>query len=519
MHHCLAVPELVDLIISAGLNAFEDRNDLAALAITSTTFHESALNLLWQEQSSVVNLVKCMPPDLWEFSLVDDIETLIFLREIVPEDWDRVFKYSRRVKSLSLFISDDPDMTAFYEGLRKGIPGGYLMPNLQHLLWEENMAAECPFINLFLGPQVTSIELNVEARDNDHCSLLDKLAILQPELRSVVITSINGKSGQAEQSSLWSFIRALPRLKALDVPILDSATLIHLGRITDFKSLTVDILAAQPGCLPGIADQPMFLDLQIISLNMESTAMFNNTTRRGMQITTLLTLFRMFNNSPLRRVVAKPIVEYNWDLPKELVEVIGENSQIKDLNSLILDFVEAGPEDVVACPKEFFRPLFNFPNITSLEIRVPSGYDIDDAMIAEMSRTWRSLRNFNLASSSMFESSCTPNSLYHLAQCRDLLTIRLTFWASGVSYPPPSLIFPPSDHSPTSPLRYLDVEWSQTTDSDVEVIASFISSLFPSLLQIEANRTEAMRDWNLKNWGDIDARVQELQNLQAELHE
>ncbi|KAJ7508129.1 hypothetical protein B0H11DRAFT_2308329 [Mycena galericulata] len=123
-------------------------------------------------------------------------------RAVVTSDWDRVLKYSARVK---FFVSDRrPSMTTVYEAIKDTAPGEYLLPHLEHLSWRHQSAACWPFIGLFLGPCITSVELSVQ-RGGPH-PLLATLAQRYPELRSVSIEGLNARSDPSERRQLSRFI-------------------------------------------------------------------------------------------------------------------------------------------------------------------------------------------------------------------------------------------------------------------------------------------------------------------------
>jgi hypothetical protein len=80
MHRCLRIQELLALIFShldltehSGRQSYNSRQptlqDLAVLARTCCTFHGPALDHLWRS-SALVNLLRCMPADLW---MVDEV--------------------------------------------------------------------------------------------------------------------------------------------------------------------------------------------------------------------------------------------------------------------------------------------------------------------------------------------------------------------------------------------------------------------------------------------------------------
>ncbi|KAJ7824275.1 hypothetical protein B0H13DRAFT_1539709, partial [Mycena leptocephala] len=71
MHHCLTVPEIVDMIcfhldprLSENARLDTPRN-LGMVARTCRFFQGPALDHLWSSASLGTVLVRCMPSDLW----------------------------------------------------------------------------------------------------------------------------------------------------------------------------------------------------------------------------------------------------------------------------------------------------------------------------------------------------------------------------------------------------------------------------------------------------------------------
>lgn len=67
INRLLSVSEILSLIAE---EAAEDRRSLVALAQTCHSFCSPALDVLWRSQSGLVNILNCMPADLWETSYV-----------------------------------------------------------------------------------------------------------------------------------------------------------------------------------------------------------------------------------------------------------------------------------------------------------------------------------------------------------------------------------------------------------------------------------------------------------------
>jgi hypothetical protein len=87
MHVCLSIPEILDIICnelapSDDLDGVynHDLASLAALARTSRTFSEPALNAIWCGLPTLVPLLRCMPSDLWGEMDMEEGDPLEFVR-------------------------------------------------------------------------------------------------------------------------------------------------------------------------------------------------------------------------------------------------------------------------------------------------------------------------------------------------------------------------------------------------------------------------------------------------------
>jgi hypothetical protein len=73
MHPALRIAEIVGLICDSFDPDYEPKT-LLALARTATFFTHSVLNGLWESQATLINVLRCLPADLWdvERGLLDD---------------------------------------------------------------------------------------------------------------------------------------------------------------------------------------------------------------------------------------------------------------------------------------------------------------------------------------------------------------------------------------------------------------------------------------------------------------
>ncbi|KAJ7089917.1 hypothetical protein C8R44DRAFT_892103 [Mycena epipterygia] len=245
MHHCLEI-----LVFSKLSPVGAGAKDLAAPARTCITFHDIALDALWWYQYTIVNLIRCMPADLWDTVLVHGTDaTLRLSRPIVASDWTRLLRYSHRIKNLT--CGDHPmypDLSEVFERLRLGVPGDDLLPNLETL---------------------TAIHLGYCDPDTEE-AILPILARKVPTLRSVVINILQLEMGENRHPHVSAFLQALSRVRSIMVSngTLDAAALLHLGQLTTLEKL--NIILPDSISFPGINDGTLFSNLHAVALHIGS---------------------------------------------------------------------------------------------------------------------------------------------------------------------------------------------------------------------------------------------------------
>ncbi|KAJ6531420.1 hypothetical protein DFH09DRAFT_1409469 [Mycena vulgaris] len=154
MHRSLQIADILDLILNhLAPEHYTGFRDSASLARTCKFFQDPALDILWSFQEGPRNIFHCMPDDLWR-----DMSRVEMRRPLVPDDWERVLTYSRRVKTFSYLPSlpeSDVDVLVALNACR---PEGGIFPNLQRITWCSSDARR-RYIRLFLGPSIRAISL------------------------------------------------------------------------------------------------------------------------------------------------------------------------------------------------------------------------------------------------------------------------------------------------------------------------------------------------------------------------
>ncbi|KAJ7033795.1 hypothetical protein C8F04DRAFT_1039070 [Mycena alexandri] len=169
MHRCWSISEVLKMIFEhLPPDTGFGRKALSRLARTCHRFTEPSLDSLWREQDSFTPLLRCFPA-VWEESNDEPQFDFNLDTTVVPEHWARVLFYSNRIKRLLVEPHSAPTLEIL-QFFNMSVPADFLMPNLQHLLWDPDNDESFPFIRLFLGPNITSLDSNINVRDTS-CEL------------------------------------------------------------------------------------------------------------------------------------------------------------------------------------------------------------------------------------------------------------------------------------------------------------------------------------------------------------
>ncbi|KAF8134106.1 hypothetical protein K438DRAFT_2031481, partial [Mycena galopus ATCC 62051] len=149
-------------------------------------------------------------------------------------------------------------MTGVFKALHEASHGDYLFPNLEHLFWQYFDDGYSPYIDPFLAPRLKTIQIREEG--DGRCPGLTTLRQKHTGLISVVIEEVNGDCENAHSNELYDFVRTLLRVEVLDVRILDTETLKHLGHLPTLK--TLHTMLYNSVAFPGVTNSSMFSTLR-----------------------------------------------------------------------------------------------------------------------------------------------------------------------------------------------------------------------------------------------------------------
>ncbi|RDB18190.1 hypothetical protein Hypma_000521 [Hypsizygus marmoreus] len=457
MHRCLAVNELLSLIFE---NLFLDRGSedeelledvvaeeaLANLAITCRSFTEPALNHLWRVQRVFANLVRCMPHDLWVQH--GPRAVLTFRRALCQTDWDRFDFYARRIRQIgapNLLEISDVTMVEVGEDVFIALatyqPIRVLLPNLLALYCMPWSWAALPYIQAFIGHQLTTFDLGVEAffdegrgrsdlSPNYLVSLFSALSHHSPMITSLSI-GLNGLNRDVEEAFL-TCVGSLKHLRDADIFIPDmegeEELMACLANAPLLESLCADVTSASCHLYTTVHNR--FQNLRILVAEFE-----------GLQLVgrTLGAMQCQFDELRIRPSV--PETTTNWQLPQLGQSLLVFRNHPCRLTLTVLELcpVELPTRDPEDDSKmsDILRPLFDLVNLQHVEIVMDQTVDLGDSWLTDASKAWPSLSHLTLASSSPSKPNLTLAAVGSLIQnCPDLRSFSLRVDAtSNAGYP------------------------------------------------------------------------------------
>ncbi|KAJ7469577.1 hypothetical protein FB451DRAFT_1255036 [Mycena latifolia] len=476
MHRCLTILEIVEMICSnLEPTSSPAHKALAVLARTSPVFSGPALDVLWKTQTSLVPLLRCMPPDLFEISPSTDHWNRAWrlARPILATDWERSRIYASRVKSFVFSYWSLRGMKDIMPVLGLSVPGGSLFPNLTKLRWTPSVSVEFTQIHIFITPRLTSISFSCSF-SHTNLSLLSTLATTCPRLSRISVP-FHPNLTQADRATS-PFICALPCIKSLTMGRPDMLALEHLGRLPTLTSLT--LLSVSSLSAPSLKPYPTFNHLRDLSVTADA-------------IHLATTFLAMCSGPPLTSLYVSFAACASGAQTEALYNTVKKCCSHTSLTTLTLENdLTDSPADGQAglvITGNFLHILSCFTNLTSLSITSAIGFDLDDATIASLAPAWPQMQQFKLntsVSSTRPQGRLTLQCLSSLAELWPRLeTLQLHFDARRIPESQSGRA-PPMQRSLTS----LDVTCSKLSTS--APVARFVSGIFPNLVSITTYREE-----------------------------
>ncbi|KAJ7614436.1 hypothetical protein FB45DRAFT_802342 [Roridomyces roridus] len=495
MHRGLGIPEILSNICELTPDDTErdlhcldsDTNHtLAALARTCRAFQNPALDVLWNSQFTILNVIRCMPEDIWEWpdqepdgdEEEEEVSPIHLKRPVFPEDWERPLFYARRVRHFA-FSSDEYVPSACYDVLRVSLPVEHLFPNIESLQWYTKQSHVFSNYPLFLGPRLTTLDLGV-CQSVVHLTMLLGLATQCPRLQEVTIRC--SELEPSPQLQAFSFVAMhLKELRTLNVPCLDGPSLDHLSSLASLEFMA---LVRQPVFdIPSVPAR-----IQAEDRHVPGEMMMNISLSDTRAVSEALSRFQA-------RSVRMLIIELPRDTPAtvflECCSVVAAQCRGRPPSSLTIrckSFPKithtADQIAVYKVPAALLSPLFIFENLTSVHLAAPVGFDLDDDSVGSLARAWPRIHYLSLVSSmsKTVRSHATLLALLSFAEhCPFLSSLTLSLDAKVV----PTIASGPDTPRPQQRALYSLVVYDSPIDSPLAV-AVFLSSLFSRLRNVSS---------------------------------
>ncbi|KAJ7797794.1 hypothetical protein B0H14DRAFT_3546951 [Mycena olivaceomarginata] len=371
MHCSLCIPEIVSLIFYETLNGAEQSfnhlnrdsaQTLAGLARTCKAFRDPALDLLWKSQCTVMNVLNCMPGDIWKLLDDTDTEEVRLKRPVLPSY---------------------PDCAAFYEMLRMCLPPEPLFPKIESLLWETSDAALLPSLSPFHRPSLDLFDgIDLPVGFSFVSSSRPRYAM--PFASGSLHSDLGWTPGALRDCIL--LCEQLTRLESLEVPCLDAVALDHLAKrpVLDFVHLDDQTPLSPVLGLPSKTEVPSSCDIDVLTLTVTDARAATES-----------------NDSIPEEHVRKTAV-------REVYNGVAANCNHASLDSLSIALLPRDTTDTAADPEQIalyavpgthLFPLFTLTTLTSVTLAGPVGLDLDDAAAAEIARAWPRITSLDLAGS------------------------------------------------------------------------------------------------------------------------
>ncbi|KAJ7762537.1 hypothetical protein B0H16DRAFT_1718986 [Mycena metata] len=516
MHRALQIPEVVELICSVA-----EFSTLAALAQTFRAFQPPALAVLWEKQTNLMRLLKCMPSDAWELKitpilLVAESTKVKFLRPITPSDWTRVLFYANYVKS---FVQEgvDPVTWEVYATLSLSLPTYPLFPNVRCITWDTQDEV-FPYFRMLVGNKLRSIVIGMHGSEAVRSSLLSSLTTFHPKLTHLEFNPTLFDSPMITQA-IYSAICRLNHLESLKFSSLDLPSLLHLARLPNLRTLHLHKLPHDSATVSDFRTRientgPVFGSLREFTSYSESVK----------HITWFLDAIDPDALDKVDLEIESPILSEDWhNLNTSLAQTSSKTlTKIALMEMFSFDHVVPDHFELMF-PTECMQPLLSCTNLTEVAVLPGHGIHLDDAFLKLMALAWPQLQKLDLSprcQSAHYVPQVTLAGLIPLAQhCRDLVSLALVMNATVTD--------PHSKEKPGGGITntaLTDLEVVESPLSSPGAVASFLSAIFPNLRRVatrdEMTRNMLIPDWedNMLAWEAVSDLVQVIASARAQEH-
>ncbi|KAG9309977.1 hypothetical protein JVU11DRAFT_10011 [Chiua virens] len=397
MHRCLTIIEVQNAIFREVHSQHQGKATIARLARTCRTFSSPALDILWKALTSLIYLLRCLPTDLFQWKREDvdsanfSVVTVRFQRAMSRSDWEIFFRYSSRVRFLSV---SSPD---FYVGRQAKLaddviftlshPPGYgsLAPYLKTLHWTRSQEEYAPLFWALLSNSLVDLALPCLLLRSPTTSILLTSRCLS--LKSLHVYSEKGHEALPLKllSETVLYLHSLESLE-LECCALDKEAISHLSHLPSLAELVMRLPThLQSRELIPLLTPPAFASLESLTLKVNSLP----------TLTSLLEVMRFRPRSMSFTVQTMPTPNMHCLFFMALVNAC-DSEQLSRI-SLTIELprghhVTERPQITLST----FQPLLALPNMTSFTFDMMCNISLDDDAIEALTSHWPKLTKLNL---------------------------------------------------------------------------------------------------------------------------
>ncbi|KAG2335598.1 hypothetical protein BDR05DRAFT_1063828 [Suillus weaverae] len=487
MHNALQIDDIIYAILRYVKSS---KTDLVNVAMTCSKFSDTALNMLWCEQSSLAPLIMCLPQDTWE--VAQDL-TINFSREPVLVEWERVRINASRIRRLICTSSSYSYALPKPSGpvlrqLFALFPPGLLFPKLFALRFAAvshlpEFQSDFLLLRQFLSPELESLTFDVplSVPTYEVEQLLGALPAEASGLRHLSITTNNGRS------ACRFIVPKLPKLNRLAIDAIDvgltrqNITNIQYSRCLQNLALQLHGSSDTENQLSG--DMPLELStlkqLYLFSTPLQDCISFllqvSTPQLSGIQITYLTAA----TPAELTAFVESLCTSCQTFASLETISMLDRSRK---------EWWK--PDSYGRLHSRIFRPLLQFRRLSTVSFVGMGKCCLDDAFIEDAAVAWPYLRVLKFTSMTHdSDSEVTFTAMLSLAsRCKLLRTLELTFDATHF----PRLPYSPDGNRElwtTQPaLRELHIGHSKV--SAASRFPRFLAVMFPGLAVLTRDPTE-----------------------------
>ncbi|KAI1790175.1 hypothetical protein LXA43DRAFT_1017743 [Ganoderma leucocontextum] len=480
-----------------------------ALTRTSRTFHEHAINALWDTLPGYGCLVFTLPPDAWTIeekphrNRWSDGKTelhLSIVRPLVDADFLRFQHYAPRVKRI---LSDSHAVKTFpphvwshlcqtsildafstYFSINDHTP----FPNLSvlHLSPKaEDPATYYRALPIFFGQNLRNIA--------------DKCQIIKQQMDLSIYDWMLSKMQEKCPDLLFFNAFYSPWFNAMATALSNA-----LPSFRQLISVQVTLIPLTPQAVLHLATLPNLTDVGFKiddSCDAESLALFTNTSSKDyfhkLRTFSLVHQRNAAVPNAVMRSVSSPAVHiirisvHYWEIPveevKDLLYTIANRPGYNRLRSVSVS-VHGVAEKDGTIREEDLMPFYKLKNIVDLELTIQARFAVTNEMLRSMASSWRKIRRLHLGLGPGCSAWRTDDDAEPLASlgglisfahlCPHLHTLALSVrpvLSSAHADVRPSL------GRPHRALQGLNVGYSKIEEKQVLPTAVFLSDVFPKV--------------------------------------